>query len=440
MATTPLTDLARRLLVNVDANRGDYAESMMTIPAEEYRDPRSIRQGNRGRLPAQSSVGRPVGGHSRAGRLHDDRNRRAADRGDARRRRRRPDVPQRLPAPWRAGRPGLLRPRPPDHVPLPRLGLRHPGQLVGVPGREAFDELDVDGLVEYPTARAGRRRVRHAHGRSRVRHRGVARRHGDGAGDAAARQAPPLRRRDQAAAAATGRRPPTATSTATTSATCTRTTIGAKSITNRNTYDLYGPHVRIGFANKPITEIARRPAGGVADMYGDACAGALRVPEHLDLGPARSAADGQPPAARARRRTGRHGVQYQYFREPVEGDEADRRRPRPSASCTPHVTDDEDFVTGFKITRRARRAGRRATCSASAATRSATRTCTAGSTTLVDGVTSVGHRAAVDREHAAGDVAGRRRRPASRRPQPTCSTVLHFLIADSWANRSSIAS
>ena len=33
MATTPLTDLARRLLVNVDANRGDYAESMMTVPA-----------------------------------------------------------------------------------------------------------------------------------------------------------------------------------------------------------------------------------------------------------------------------------------------------------------------------------------------------------------------------------------------------------------------
>ena len=33
-----------------------------------------------------------------------------------------------------------------------------------------------------------------------------------------------------------------------------RKSIGVKSITNRNTYDLYGPHVRIGFANKPILE------------------------------------------------------------------------------------------------------------------------------------------------------------------------------------------
>ncbi len=36
-------------------------------------------------------------------------------------------------------------------------------------------------------------------------------------------------------------------------------TIGEKSITNRNTYDFFGPHVRIGFANKPITEIRDRP-------------------------------------------------------------------------------------------------------------------------------------------------------------------------------------
>ena len=38
MAATPLTDLAGRLLANVDANRGDYAPSMMTVPADEYRD------------------------------------------------------------------------------------------------------------------------------------------------------------------------------------------------------------------------------------------------------------------------------------------------------------------------------------------------------------------------------------------------------------------
>lgn len=34
-----------------------------------------------------------------------------------------------------------------------------------------------------------------------------------------------------------------------------RNTIGTKSITNRNTYDLFGPHVRVGFSNKPIRDM-----------------------------------------------------------------------------------------------------------------------------------------------------------------------------------------
>jgi phenylpropionate dioxygenase-like ring-hydroxylating dioxygenase large terminal subunit len=38
-----------------------------------------------------------------------------------------------------------------------------------------------------------------------------------------------------------------------------RNSIGAKSITNRNTYDLFGPHVRLGFANKPITTMRDLP-------------------------------------------------------------------------------------------------------------------------------------------------------------------------------------
>lgn len=38
-----------------------------------------------------------------------------------------------------------------------------------------------------------------------------------------------------------------------------RASIGEKAITNRNTYDLYGPHVRVGFANKPIEDAAARP-------------------------------------------------------------------------------------------------------------------------------------------------------------------------------------
>ncbi len=38
-----------------------------------------------------------------------------------------------------------------------------------------------------------------------------------------------------------------------------RNTIGVKSITNRNTYDLFGPHVRIGFANKPLVQMRENP-------------------------------------------------------------------------------------------------------------------------------------------------------------------------------------
>ena len=46
-----------------------------------------------------------------------------------------------------------------------------------------------------------------------------------------------------------------------------RNSIGVKSITNRNTYDLYGPHVRIGFANKPIHELRDVPPEEWPDLY-----------------------------------------------------------------------------------------------------------------------------------------------------------------------------
>ena len=46
-----------------------------------------------------------------------------------------------------------------------------------------------------------------------------------------------------------------------------RNTIGVKSITNRNTYDLYGPHVRIGFANKPIPDLRDVPPEEWPDLY-----------------------------------------------------------------------------------------------------------------------------------------------------------------------------
>ena len=38
MGAMPLTDLGRRVLANVDADRGDWAPSVMSVPAEQYRD------------------------------------------------------------------------------------------------------------------------------------------------------------------------------------------------------------------------------------------------------------------------------------------------------------------------------------------------------------------------------------------------------------------
>ena len=57
MVATPLTELGRRLLANVAADRGDFADSMMTVPVEQYRDPGALRARGRCRVPAQPADG-----------------------------------------------------------------------------------------------------------------------------------------------------------------------------------------------------------------------------------------------------------------------------------------------------------------------------------------------------------------------------------------------
>jgi len=126
-------------------------------------------------------------------------------------------------------------------------------------------------------------------------------------------------------------------------------TIGEKSITNRNTYDLYGPHVRIGFANKPITEIRDRPEAEWPPMWEIMSMVHYLFP-NLSI-------SGQPnrPLMASRLLPGptpdrSQTVQYHYYRQPVEGDEAvataEARR-----LLYAQVTGQEDFVTGFKINR-----------------------------------------------------------------------------------------
>lgn len=124
-----------------------------------------------------------------------------------------------------------------------------------------------------------------------------------------------------------------------------RSTIGAKSITNCNTYDLFGPHVRIGFATKRIAEIDAQPP---AEWH---------LPDFMSLVhyvfPNVSLSGGHgdglmlsrlfPGPTVDRSLT----VQHQYFREPVEGERlraAEEKRVRYE-----QVVRDEDAATIFGI-------------------------------------------------------------------------------------------
>ena len=124
-----------------------------------------------------------------------------------------------------------------------------------------------------------------------------------------------------------------------------RDSIGVKSITNRNTYDLCGPHVRIGFANKRIEEIDSRPE---ADWY---------LPDYMSLVhylfPNVSISGGHgdtlmlsrllPGPTVDRSIT----VQHQYFRQPVEGEML--RVADEKLRVYERVVRDEDGATIFGI-------------------------------------------------------------------------------------------
>ncbi len=128
-----------------------------------------------------------------------------------------------------------------------------------------------------------------------------------------------------------------------------RNTIGAKSITNRNTYDVFGPHVRIGFANKPILEQRNVPVEEW-DMYA-----AFSLVHYIFPNVSIS---GQPgnPLMLSRIHPGPGPVQstviqYQYFVDPLDTEaklaEAEAKRLRYR-----DVTYDEDFVTVIALTKR----------------------------------------------------------------------------------------
>lgn len=124
-------------------------------------------------------------------------------------------------------------------------------------------------------------------------------------------------------------------------------TIGVRSITNRNTYDIYGPHVRVGFANKPIIGMKDLPVGE------------WNLPEAMSLVHflfPNVSISGQPGRRTMVSRVSPGPssdrckvVAYQYSREPIETD-ADRTDLEAARKIYEAVTRDEDFVTVIGIT------------------------------------------------------------------------------------------
>jgi len=349
MAATPLTDLATRLLANVEANRGDYAASMMHIPAEEYRDTARFEREleavyRRSPLLVALSVDIPDPGDFTTMEIVDRPI--VVMRGDdgvARTflnvcRHRGRSVAQgcfghgrRLTCPYHS------------------WVYDTTGQLVGVPGKEAFDELDVEGLVEYPTAeRAGAVFAVLTVGA----HFDVDDWLGDMQQALAMLQLDKLHRYDVETKLPSGNWKATADGylDGYHLGYLHRNSIGAKSITNRNTYDLYGPHVRIGFANKPILEYRDVPPAEWPDNY--ACFSLVHyVFPNISI-------SGHPDRSLMISRIfpgpGVHEstvIQYQYFREQLVDDvavaDAEAKR-----QLYADVTYDEDFVTVMDITRR----------------------------------------------------------------------------------------
>jgi phenylpropionate dioxygenase-like ring-hydroxylating dioxygenase large terminal subunit len=222
------------------------------------------------------------------------------------------------------------------------------GKLVGVTGPEGFEGMEVEGLIEYPTAeRAGAVFAVLTVGATFDVDEWL----GDMASALEMLQLDKLHRYDVET------RLPSGSWKATADGYVDgyhlgylhRSSIGARSITNRNTYDTWGPHVRIGFANKPIVEMRDTPVEEW-DLY-EAMSLVHFVFPNVSL-------SGQPDRSIMFSRilpgptVGECTVsQYQYFRQPLVDDaaiaEAEAKRARYEA-----VTYEEDFLTVMGIGRR----------------------------------------------------------------------------------------
>lgn len=349
MGATPLTELGVRLLANVDANRSDFAASVMEVAAEQYRDPARFAREvdvafrrspllvalacdipNAGDFTTLDIADRPivvVRGEDGVARtfLNACRHRGRSVVDDCFGHARRMTCPYHF---W---------------------VYDSSGKLVGIPGKEAFEGIDVDGLIEYPTAeRAGAVFATLTVGAALDIDEWL----GDMQSALAMLRLDHLHRHDVETKLPSGSWKATADGylDGYHLGYLHRNSIGAKSITNRNTYDLYGPHVRIGFANKPILDHRDVAADLWSDPYQCFSLVHYVFPNvsisghpHRSLMVSRIFPGATPGECTV--------VQYQYFREPLDTDDlrADAEAKRQQYR---DVTYEEDFVTVMNVTRR----------------------------------------------------------------------------------------
>jgi len=348
MTATPLSEVGKRVLANVDADRGDYTDAMLRVPAADYLDPdlfaREVEAVFRrspimvalacdipepGDFTTLDIADRPIvvmRGEDGVARtfLNACRHRGAAITSDCF------GHGRRLTCPYHSWVYDTC------------------GSLVGVTGREAFGELDVTGLIEYPTAeRAGAVFAVLTVGAPLDIDAWL----GDMASALDLLQLDKLYRYDVETKLPSGSWKATADGYVDGYhiGYLHRNTIGKKAITNRNTYDLYGPHVRIGFANKPIVDKREIPVEDW-DMY-DAFSLVhyvfpnVSISGHPSTGLMVSRIFPGPTVLECT------VIQYQYFRAPLTDEaaiaDAEAKRQRYA-----HVTADEDFVTVMGIGRR----------------------------------------------------------------------------------------
>jgi phenylpropionate dioxygenase-like ring-hydroxylating dioxygenase large terminal subunit len=346
MTATPLTDVAQRLLANVDSEHGDYGESILNVPVARYRDEERFQAEleqifRRSPLLVALTCDIPSAGDYTS--LVIAERPILVVRGDDGVARTFLNICRHRGAPVTQDEFGHARR---FTCPYHFWVYDTRGALVGNTDRQAFDGIDVTGLIELPTAeRCGAVFTVLTPGLELDVDEWL----GDMADSLAYLQLDKLHRHEV----------PTVLDSGNWKATADgyvdgyhlgylhRNTIGTKSITNRNTYDLFGPHVRLGFANKPLPTMRETPA------------------EEWQLNLAMSlvhyvfpnvSISGQPntslmisrilPGATA---SSSIVTQYQYFREPLVTEEmmAEAERKRATYAA---VTADEDFSTVMQIT------------------------------------------------------------------------------------------